>query len=328
MDSLQLLFDSIGNLFSENYRNLIDVVTIVGAWYALRFAVDLGYHTVAHFNKVARRPKNLVKDYGRWAIITGCTSGIGKQFTYQLAERGLNIILIARNADLSAKQARFIEKRYSVRTRVIILDFTKATPEHYTALTKEICHLEIGILINNAGLHYDHPMQFVKVPLERVSAINEVNMSGMTLMTRSILPIMISRKKGLIVNISSGAGWKPFSLISLYSASKAFVSHFSSSLSMEVREHNIIVQTLEPMYLSTRMTKFSSLLTSLNPDARTYVRNAMKTLGRSSQTTAYYSHTIQMLIIKWCPEWMVRSVSYKFQEYLQNEGMKHKVKVE
>lgn len=71
VDSFQILADSIFNVCSEHRRQIIDVVTIIGAWYAFRFAVDVSYHTVKHVSVVARRPRNFVKDYGRWAIVTG-----------------------------------------------------------------------------------------------------------------------------------------------------------------------------------------------------------------------------------------------------------------
>lgn len=326
VDSFELFIKESSKVVSEHWTNFVDVITIIGAWYAFRFAVDVGYHTVIHFKRAFSKPRNFVKDYGRWAIVTGCTSGIGRQFCRQLADRGLNIVLVARNANLCNKQARILEKTFGVRTITLIHDFTTATFDDYSAISDTLRDKEVGILVNNAGVHYDHPMQFSEVPSDKILSITQVNMAGVAMLTRTILPIMIARKRGLIINISSGAGWQPFPFISLYSASKAFVSHFSTSLELEVRKHNICVQALEPMYVATRMTKFSNFLTCTNPDAKSYVSSALKSLGRTTQTTAYYSHTLQMLVIKWCPQWIVTKASSMLQQYLMSEGMKRKLK--
>ncbi|XP_039255108.1 inactive hydroxysteroid dehydrogenase-like protein 1 [Styela clava] len=328
VDSFSFLINQIAQVGRENWDYFIDIVAIVGAWYALRFTAEFGYHTFVHYRRAVFSARNFVKHYGRWAVVTGCTSGIGKQFCRQLAERGVNIVLIGRNSELCAKESRYLEKRYGVHTFTIIHDFCTASADQYAGITDILKDKEIGILINNAGVHYDHPMYFTEVDPERLYAITQVNMTGLVMLTHAIVPSMIARRKGLIVNLSSGAGWLPVPLITLYSASKAFVSHFSKSLGMELKQHNIHIQSLEPMYISTRMSKFSSLLSSTSPNAKIYVKNALKSFGKVRHGTGHYPHTIQMLIIRWCPHWLAVRASAILQHHLHSEGSQKKLKKE
>lgn len=331
VDSVQLLADQIFCTCRENIRYVFDAVAIVGAWYFLRFTIDFGYYTFVHYSRAVLSSKNFVKHYGRWAAVTGCTSGIGQEFCRQLAARGLNIVLIGRNSELCDNEARYLEKRYGIHTFVIVHDFCNASPDTYTSLASLLQDRDVGILVNNAGVHYDHPMYFSEVSPERLHAITQVNMSGLVMLTHALVPAMIAKKRGLIVNVSSGAGWLPVPLITLYSASKAFVSHFSKSLNMELEQHNVHVQALEPMYISTRMSKFSSLLRkakTFSPEPSDYVRNAINSFGKTKHNTGYYPHTLQMLIIKWSPSWLSLRISSLLQHHLHAEGLRRKFKTD
>uniref|UniRef100_H2YRG2 Uncharacterized protein n=1 Tax=Ciona savignyi TaxID=51511 RepID=H2YRG2_CIOSA len=196
---------------------------------------------------------------------------------HKLAERGLNIILVSRNKESLEEEARFIENAYGVKTLIIVQDLAFLTPEITEEIKSQISRLDIGILINNAGVHYDCPMKLSEVETSRLHSMVQVNMNAVVAMTSAVLPGMEQRKRGLIVNMSSGAGWLPMPMISLYSSTKAFVDHFSQSLHYEVASSNIHVQSLTPMYISTRMTDYSTTLNSsrfFTPTPDFYVKYA------------------------------------------------------
>ena len=100
-----------------------------------------------------------LKKYGSWAVVTGCTDGIGKAYAEHLAKRGLNIVLISRTLEKLQEQAKFITDKYKVETKVIAVDFTEQT-SIYTTIRNELGDLDIGVLVNNVGMSYKYPEFF------------------------------------------------------------------------------------------------------------------------------------------------------------------------
>lgn len=116
--------------------------------------------------------------------------------------------------------------------------------------------LQVGILINNAGMSSDYPELFVKTPQEMLNKILQLNVVALTGITRVILPGMIERQKGVIINISSMSGLDmacPY--LTVYAATKAYVIKFSANLATEVARNGITVQCIAPGLIATKMTK-------------------------------------------------------------------------
>lgn len=95
---------------------------------------------------------NILK-YGKWAVVTGCTDGIGKAYADLFAKKGLNVVLISRSLDKLNKQAREIENKYKVETKVIVADFTQID-SIYPNIKAQLADLDVGILFNNVGMAY------------------------------------------------------------------------------------------------------------------------------------------------------------------------------
>jgi 17beta-estradiol 17-dehydrogenase / very-long-chain 3-oxoacyl-CoA reductase len=117
------------------------------------------------------------------------------------------------------------EAEYQVHTKVIEADFTNDSPDTYHAIEKELYGLEIGILINNVGTSYPHPAYFLELPNrdKLYSDIVSCNISSVINMTTMILPQMVERKKGVVVNVSSTAAIIPSPLLIVYASSKVSV---------------------------------------------------------------------------------------------------------
>lgn len=94
-----------------------------------------------------------VKSYGKWAVVTGCTDGIGKAYAEQLAKRGLSIVLISRTLEKLNEQAKELQDRFKVETKVIAADFTEPN-SIYPNIRTQLADLDIGILVNNVGMSY------------------------------------------------------------------------------------------------------------------------------------------------------------------------------
>lgn len=167
---------------------------------------------------------------GTWAVVTGASDGIGKQFAIQLAKKGLNVLLLARS---SVKMDKIIEDCSEFKVEVIkaTFDFDTTKDSDWKALTTKIEGLgEISVLINNVGVSHDFPVSFLDEDRFKCDTINRVNIDATLRMTRIVLPHMITKRHGLVLNIGSMLGQVPSSLLSVYSASKAYVRHWSQCI--------------------------------------------------------------------------------------------------
>ncbi|XP_041977521.1 inactive hydroxysteroid dehydrogenase-like protein 1 [Aricia agestis] len=246
----------------------------------------------------------LAKRFGSWAVITGSTDGIGKHYAMELAQRGINIVLISRNPEKLKNVAEHIEKTYSVKTKTVVADFAKGA-EVYPHIEEELKDIPVGILVNNVGMNYSYPMVVSELPASAVTDLINVNVLAVTALTRLLLPAMLRRGRGAIVNVSSGSELQPLPLMAIYAATKVYVRNFTLALRAEVGGV-LHVQHLSPLFVSTKMNAFSRSLLDGNllvPDAAGYARSAVATLGRVRDTTGYWSHGIQYFFIKLAPEW-------------------------
>uniref|UniRef100_G3QAP6 Hydroxysteroid (20-beta) dehydrogenase 2 n=1 Tax=Gasterosteus aculeatus aculeatus TaxID=481459 RepID=G3QAP6_GASAC len=235
-----------------------------------------------------------LKTYGQWAVVTGATSGIGKAYARELAQRGLDVILVSRCDDKLRMIAKEIEEQYGQKTRTIQVDFTDSQ-RIYPAIAKQLEGLEIGILVNNVGMTYsDHFAYFLEIPdaEQKITQIINCNMLSVPQMTRLVLPGMVERGIGLIVNMSSEVGVRPQPLLSLYCATKSFVTFFSQCLHAEYKSKGIIVQCVAPFMVSTNMTKHRTVNFFVR-SASGFAREALNTVGQSSYTSGCLSHALQ-----------------------------------
>jgi len=196
------------------------------------------------------------------ALITGAGKGIGKAIAIALAKEGVNVILLARTqADIDevAKEINSL----GVKSLAITADVADINSVN-TAVEKALTEFKsIDILINNAGIAtFGNFLELEPSVWERII---QVNLMGTYYVTRAILPNMIERKTGDIINISSTAGLNGNALTSAYSASKFAVLGLTDSLAQEVRKHNIRVTALTPSTVATDLA-IELKLTDGNPE--------------------------------------------------------------
>nr|KAF6465474.1 hydroxysteroid 17-beta dehydrogenase 12 [Rousettus aegyptiacus] len=206
-------------------------------------------------------------ELGEWAVVTGSTDGIGKSYANELAKRGMKIVLISRSQD----------KLNQVSSEIM----------------------------NNVGQSYQYPEYFLDIPdLDNfVKNLININVLSVCQMTRLVLPGMIERSKGVIVNLSSASGMFPVPLLTIYSACKAFVDFFSQCLHEEYKSKGIFVQSVLPFYVATNMAKIRTPKLHI-PSAGSFVKAAMKTLCLESRTNGYLVHSLLAFIISILPSWL------------------------
>lgn len=179
-------------------------------------------------------------------LITGASSGLGAEFARQLAPRAKGLVLAARRRDrLEALAAEVAREGLSVRCFVADLA-DEADTERFLA---ELQALEIDVLINNAGLG-DHGL-FEASEWPRVKAMVDVNVRALTRVTHALLPPMIMRGRGAILNVSSIASLLPLPQMAIYAATKAYVTSFSEALRAELRGTGVSVTALCPGPMDT-----------------------------------------------------------------------------
>jgi short-subunit dehydrogenase len=179
-----------------------------------------------------------------WALITGASSGIGAEFARQLAARGMHLVLTARREQLLTQLAGELHQAHGTKTEIIVADLSKA--QEPARLLDEVRKrgLTIELLVNNAG--FGQIAEIEKTDVSRVLEMLRVNVSALTELTYRVLPAMLERGHGGIINVASVAAFQPVGYMGPYAASKAYVLHFSESLWAESRDRGVTVTALCP----------------------------------------------------------------------------------
>ena len=183
------------------------------------------------------------------AIVTGASRGIGKMIAVQLAHEGMRVVAAARNEPLLRSVQLEIER--SGGTAIAVpADVTSEESVRRLVETTIATFGAVDVLVNNAGVGFFSTV--AEMPQSQFDAMMNVNLKGMFLCCKAVLPQMTAQRRGEIINIASLAGKNSFAGGSVYSASKWGVIGFSRSLMLEVREHMIRVVTLCPGSVNTQ----------------------------------------------------------------------------
>lgn len=174
-----------------------------------------------------------VEEYGSWAVITGCSRGIGLCYAQELARRGLNLILIGRQLSKLQQIAQDFQSEYKIMVDIIEADFTKSTKQLSKVIKNGLEGKDIGILVNNVGVILPFPTYFNEMYEDQWQQMIQVNIGAATLMTHIVLPKLEAKKKGAIINLASVSGCSPQPLQSVYAATKAYMDFFSRGLQVE-----------------------------------------------------------------------------------------------
>ncbi len=186
---------------------------------------------------------------GKRALITGASSGIGAAVARRLAAEGIDVILTARRRQRLEEVARSI---VGAGGRADILPADLGSAEAREALVRDLLAARPGgvdLLVNNAGFGYG--ADFAAMPWATMAAMLEVNVGAIVHLTRLLLPPMLERRSGWIVNIASIAGEIPGPPLSLYCASKAMVQALSEALYREYRQRGIYIGMVNPGPVAT-----------------------------------------------------------------------------
>ena len=181
---------------------------------------------------------DFVQKYGRWAVIAGASEGIGASLADQLATRGLDLVLIARNGPLLEEVAARAREEHGVQTRVVVQDLTD--PDVGAKVATATDGLDVGLLIYNAGAS-DRTTTFLETEVEYSLKQIELDCIGPTALAHHFGIAMRERGRGGIVLVASLACLAGSATLAVYSAVKAFQHNFAEGLWSELRPHGVDV---------------------------------------------------------------------------------------
>jgi short-subunit dehydrogenase len=180
------------------------------------------------------------------ALITGATAGIGEAFTRLLAGKGFDLVLVARDEARLNERASALAEKYGVKTEILVADLSvdSGVKKVISRLTDSTRPVEV--LINNAGFGLNQ--SFLKSDLTAETGLLDVLVKVPMQLSHSVLPQMVARNSGTIINVSSVAGWIAGGT---YSAAKSYVTVFSEYLNTELKGTKVKVSALCPGFTHT-----------------------------------------------------------------------------
>jgi len=191
------------------------------------------------------------RKYGPWGLVTGASSGLGAEYSRQLADKGLNIVLVARREDRLKEIAAELESNHGVQTRVIASDLT--ADGECDRVARETQDLEIGLLVNNAG--YGMFGYYHQLDSNRQVNMTVLNCVVPVLLTNVYLPRMLERGRGGLIFLASTAAYQACGSLGTYGATKAFNLMLGESLWKEYGKQGIDSLAVSPGFTKTEFTE-------------------------------------------------------------------------
>lgn len=191
------------------------------------------------------------------ALITGATGGLGKEFVRLFAKNNINVVLVGRNQQKLAKLQEDITSQYGVQANIITVDFSNSTAAERIINQLRDNHLQIDYLVNNAGLGGQGT--FTERTMEEDINMAKVNMIVPTKLMKLLIPQMVKRGRGRVLNVSSSAALIPGPLQAEYYATKAYLTSLSNALWYELKDTGVTVTTLMPGAIDTGFAKAGGL---------------------------------------------------------------------
>jgi len=187
------------------------------------------------------------------ALITGASTGIGRELSKLFAQDHYNLVLAARNGSRLTQFADELQKQFAITAKAFPIDLAAAAAPQFLLdqLSRE--NVSVDILVNNAG--FGKRGAFADVPVDESLGQIELNLTALTHLTKLFLSPMLERKSGKILNVASTAGFQPGPLMAVYYATKAYVISFSEALANELEGTGVSVTCLCPGATDTEFQK-------------------------------------------------------------------------
>jgi uncharacterized protein len=252
---------------------------------------------------------------GKWALVTGASSGFGVEFATLLAEQKANLVLAARRTEPMEKLAEMLRQKFHVEVAVEGVDFSLPGAAAELKARLDAHNIPVAVLVNNAG--YGLYGTFVDQPVEKTLEMLQVNMLALTELTYVFAAEMIKRRSGHILLVASLLGYQAVPGYAAYAASKGYVLLFGEALHAELKPHGVSVTVLSPGATSTSFGEVAGqrntialrmLMMRPRPVASAGIQ-AM--LGEKSSVVAGLRNKLVVLADRFMPRTMQRTIMRK-----------------
>jgi len=259
---------------------------------------------------------------GGTALITGASSGIGLELARLFARDGYDLVLVARRGDRLEQLKGELERWHGIRVQATLADL--ADPAAPAEVVRRLgdAGLVVDVLVNNAGSGMAGPL--ATTDTETIRGMLRVNVEALTQLTRLLLPGMLERRRGRILNVASTAGFVPGPLMAVYYASKAYVISFSEALAEELRGSGVTVTVLCPGPTRTEFQTVARMdsarlfrlpgVMDAEPVARAAYAGLMR--GRRMVVPGLMNRALPF-VVRFSPRGMVARVSRFLQEQVR-----------
>lgn len=253
--------------------------------------------------------------YGPWALVTGASSGIGREFARQLAERGLSAVLVARRVDRLAALADELAAS-GVDARVVPVDL--CDDDFLSVIRRATDSLEIGLLVNSAGFSLTGP--FLDMDSADLTRMLNLNTRAPAMLAREFGPPMRARRRGGMIFLSSVTGFAATPQWSLYAATKAFNLLLGEGLAAELQADHVDVMALAPGTTRTEFLDVARLDDRMGMDVDSVVRHALQRLGRSDVVVPGWFYRGGIFAMRFLPRSVNRAVFGRFLAQMRQDG--------
>ncbi len=246
------------------------------------------------------------------ALVTGASSGIGTALARRIAREGRHLVLSGRRVDRLEALGRELAAQHGIETWTLPADL--AEPGAGSALAAEVGRrgLEVDWLVNNAG--FGTAGRFDRLPVEGELAEIRVNVKAPVELTGRLLPGMVARGRGLVMNVASVAGYGPMPYTATYAATKAFVIAFSEALAVELRGTGVRVLCVCPGFTRTEFQQRAKIDAGLVPGfawmtPEAVADQAVRAAGRSGVLVNGLANTLTTVLLRLAPRGLVARVA-------------------
>jgi len=250
--------------------------------------------------KLSDKEKNRLQNkYGEWAIVTGATSGIGLELATQLADAGFNLIINSRHADKLKSAAEDLKSKYTVQINIVDADLCES--EGVEKIIEASQHLNVGLLINNAG--YGTSGLFVESSLHAEINMLRVNCEAVLSLTHYFSQRFKQQKRGGIIFLSSLVAFQGVPYAANYAATKAYIQSFAEALAVELKPFNVDVLAAAPGPVATGFEQRANMKMSKSLKPSEIGIPILKALGRKSTVLPGLLSKILIYSLRTIPRW-------------------------
>lgn len=244
--------------------------------------------------------KNFKIKYGKWALVTGASSGIGAEFAQKLAELGLNLVLLARRREYLEQCATTLKQKFSIEVKCLTIDLSKA--DFMSEILSETSDIEIGLLVNNAG--FANTGEFLENDLKRELEMLYVNCRAPMLLNHEFGKLMQKRQRGGIILVSSIAAFSAMPLWSNYSATKAYSLLFGEGIASEFIHYGVDVLTVCPGATRTEFQTVAGVEVPMAMSPEKVVSYSISSLGKKTVIVPGRHNRFMVFATRLFPRWI------------------------